>query len=82
LNIHVAIDGLCTISLYTPRTGMYKLKRAFLGAFSEWRKTPTVSFIMSVRPSAWNNSAATGWIFMTFKIFGFLKDLPRKFKFL
>jgi len=28
----------------------------------------TISFVMSVRPSAWNNSALTGRIFMKFDI--------------
>ena len=32
---------------------------SFLGPFAKLRKA-TVSFVMSVRPSAWNNSAPTG----------------------
>ena len=39
----------------------------FLGEFAKLRKA-TVSFVMSVRPSARNNSAATGRIFMKFDI--------------
>jgi hypothetical protein len=35
----------------------------FLHAFAKLRKA-TISFVMSVSPSAWNNSALTGWIFM------------------
>ena len=35
----------------------------FLGAFAQLRK-PTISLVMSVRLSAWNNSAPTGRIFM------------------
>jgi hypothetical protein len=35
----------------------------FLGAFGKLRKA-TISFVMSVRPSAWNNTAPTGRIFM------------------
>jgi len=42
----------------------------FLGRIAKLRKV-TISFVMSVclsvRPSAWNNSAPTGWIFL--KIF-------------
>jgi len=41
----------------------------------------TVSIIMSVHPSAWNNCAPTGWIFMKFDIREFFKYLSRKFKF-
>jgi hypothetical protein len=37
----------------------------FLGAFAELRKG-TVSFFMSVRLSAWNNSAPTGRNFRNF----------------
>jgi len=33
--------------------------------FKELRKE-TISFVMSVRLSTWNNSAPTGWIFMKF----------------
>jgi hypothetical protein len=41
-----------------------------LGAFAELRKA-TISFVMSVRPSAWNNLAPTGQIFMKFGIWLF-----------
>jgi hypothetical protein len=47
------------------------------GAFAKLRKA-TVSF-MSVDLSAWNNSAATGRIFMKFDIGGFFENLSRKF---
>ena len=33
----------------------------FLGAFAKFRKA-IISFVMPVRPSAWNNSAPTGRI--------------------
>jgi hypothetical protein len=36
---------------------------------------------MSVRLSAWNNSAATGLILIAFNILLFIENLPRKFKF-
>jgi hypothetical protein len=38
---------------------------SLLGAFTKFLKV-TVSFIMSARPSAWNNVAPAGWIFMKF----------------
>ena len=41
-------------------------------------RTATISFAMSVRPSAWNNSAPTGWVFMKFKIRGFFENLSKK----
>ena len=40
--------GLCTVNL-------------FLGAFSKLRKA-TITFVMSVRPSAWNKSDPNKWI--------------------
>jgi len=36
---------------------------------------------VSVHPSAWNNSAPTGWIFMKFYIWTSFENLSRKFKF-
>ena len=41
----------------------------------------TISFGMSVRPSAWNNLVPTGRIFIKFDICEFSESLPRKFKF-
>jgi hypothetical protein len=41
----------------------------------------TISFALSGRLSAWNNSAATGRIFIKFDIWGFFYNLSRKFKF-
>jgi hypothetical protein len=56
-----------------------------LGAFAKLLKA-TVSFVMSVclsvRLSAWNNSASTGRILMTRDIWALLENLSRKFKFL
>jgi hypothetical protein len=46
-------------------------KLPFLDAFAKLQKI-TVSFVMcvflSLCPSAWNNSALTGWIFVKFDI--------------
>jgi hypothetical protein len=39
----------------------------FLRAFAKLQKA-TISFVMSVRPPAWNNSAPTRLIFMKFDI--------------
>ena len=41
----------------------------------------TISFVISVRPSAWNYSAPTGRIFVKFGIWVFCENLFRKFKF-
>jgi hypothetical protein len=38
----------------------------------------SISFVMSVRLSAWNNSAPTGRISMKFDIWGFFENLLRK----
>jgi hypothetical protein len=39
----------------------------FLGVFAKLQRA-TLSFIVSVRPSAWNNSAPTGQFLMKFDI--------------
>jgi hypothetical protein len=44
-----------------------KLPILFLGALAKLRKA-AISFVMSVCPSAWNNSASTGRIFVKFDI--------------
>jgi len=46
------------------------MKLPLLDAFAKLRKI-SMSFVMFVRPSAWNNSALTGWIFMKVDIFAF-----------
>jgi hypothetical protein len=52
-----------------------------LGGSAKLRKA-TAGFVMSVRPSAWNNSALSGLIVMkfAFRIF-FYKNLSRKITF-
>jgi len=42
---------------------MYVYLYSLLGAFAKLRNQ-TISFVMSVCHSAWNNSATTRWIFM------------------
>jgi len=39
----------------------------------------TISFVMLVRPSAWNNSAPTGQSFKKFDILGFFEKYVEKF---
>jgi hypothetical protein len=39
----------------------------FLGTFAKMQKV-TISYATSICPSAWNNSAPTGWSFMKFDI--------------
>ena len=53
---------------------------AILGAFPKLQKA-TISFVMSVRLSAWNNSAPTGRIFMKYGIWVVFETLSGKFKF-
>ena len=53
----------------------------FLGEYAKLWKA-TISFIVSVRPSAWNNSAPTGRIFMKFDIRVFLKNCPENLSFI
>jgi hypothetical protein len=43
------------------------IKASILGGFAKLRKS-TISTVMSVRPSAWNNSAPTGRILMKFGV--------------
>jgi hypothetical protein len=44
-------------------------------------RNATITFVMSVCLSAWNNSAPTGRIAIKFGIWGLLENLSRKFKF-
>ena len=53
--------------------------KSFLDAFAKLRKA-TIGSVMSVCPSAWNNSAPTGRIFMKFDIWVFFENQLRKFK--
>jgi hypothetical protein len=52
-----------------------------LGAFAKLRKLLLASSCLHVRPSAWDNSALTGRIFMRFDVYVFLETLSKKFKF-
>jgi hypothetical protein len=50
-------------------------------ARSQLLRKETITFVMSVRPSAWNNSAAAGRIFIKVYVWLFFEDLSRKFKY-
>ena len=50
--------------------------------FAKLRKANIHRVSLSIRLSAWNNSAPTGRIFMKFCIWIFFESLSRKFKFL
>jgi len=50
---------------------------SYFGVFAKLRN---VSWCLSIRPSAWNNSLLTGRIFMKCDIY-FSENLSRKFKF-
>jgi hypothetical protein len=50
--------------------------RFILGAFAKLRTT--ISFVVSVSLSAWNNSVPTGRIFLKFAIMVFFENLPKK----
>jgi len=52
---------------------------SFLIAFAKLRRA-TISFVMSVRLSVWNNSTPTGRFFMKFYIWYFFKNLTSHFK--
>ena len=66
------IVGLCNIA--------GDIFLCFLGVFAKLQRA-TISFVvfLSVRPSAWNNSAPTGRIFLKFDIRVFFEKLSKKF---
>jgi hypothetical protein len=85
-------EAMCTILIKKYPLNISKiimLGPYFVGAFVKLRRT-NISFVISfrlsvhayARPSAWNDSAATGRIFIKFDIWICLRNLLRKFKFL
>jgi len=59
----------------------YKMrKRTLLGAFAKLR-IATVGFVMSVCPSAWNNLAPTGGMFIKSELWAIFEQVSRNFKF-
>jgi hypothetical protein len=69
------------LNLYNPEVSEMSVAFSFLGELVNLQKARTISFVMSVRLSAWNNSSPTGRIFMESDIRTFLEILSRKFKF-
>jgi hypothetical protein len=57
------------------------LSHQLLDAFLKLRKA-TLSSVMPVRPTAWNNAAPTGRIFMKFDIWVFLENLRENSSFI
>jgi len=57
----------------------HELHIFLLGAFARLRKA-TVRFVISVRPSTWNNSAASGRVFIKFDMCVFFENPSRIFK--
>ena len=53
-----------------------RIIRVFLAFFGKLRKA-TISFVMSVRLSAWNNSASTGRIYVKFGIWIFFENIEK-----
>ena len=72
-NVHCNVCGYRTVGRIRklcpchPTVSVFTTGFLFLGAFAKLRKA-TIIFVMSVRPSAWNNLASTGRIFMKFYI--------------
>jgi hypothetical protein len=54
-------------STLSSKTNVYLQVGPFLGAFATWRKA-TISFVMSVRLSTWNNWTAAGRNFWKYDI--------------
>ena len=54
--------------------------RVFSNVSQNRSKRPLSSLCLSLRPSAWNNSAPTERIFMKFYIWGFFENTSRKLK--
>ena len=71
----VKINLLTLVSIKSLPFKTHVSIRAFLGAFANFEKRLSASSLLSLRPSAWNNTAPTGRIFM--KIYEyFLKINP------
>jgi hypothetical protein len=68
---------------FTLRNGLSQIINLSTGILSVFAKLQraTISFVMSVRPTAWNDSAPTGRIFVKFDIWVFYENMSRKFKF-
>ena len=69
-SVVVVVSSWC--SELDPRTVKLSAAISLLCAFAKFREA-AISFVMSVRAATWNNSAATGRIFMKFSIWIFFK---------
>jgi hypothetical protein len=79
---HCQQYGTCvrhrSVSCYVRGVAAYRrVASSFLGELAKLRKA-TIGFVMSVRPSAWNNSAPTRRIFTKFDIRIFFRKLVQK----
>jgi hypothetical protein len=63
------------------KTYIFRKTEGFLGSFVRLRNS-ALSFITSVRFTAWNNPTPTGLIFMKLDIWVFFENLSRKLEFL
>jgi hypothetical protein len=67
----LCLSGFRTVWICELASQVYKRVRKFAEA--------TISFVVSVRSFAWNNSPPTGQIFMKFDIWLFFENRSRKF---
>jgi hypothetical protein len=63
----VLAEGYLNLSAF-PLAQIHLSFLSVLGAFEGRRKATAVSFVMSVHPSSWNNSAPAGRVFLKFDI--------------
>jgi hypothetical protein len=79
--LQVSILSLCCSVIYywLERETLKKIMN--LVAFAKWRKSTATSFVLSVCPSAWNNSTPIRRILVNFSIWVFFEHLLRKCKF-
>jgi len=86
--MYCCAEATCTIALERPPLNISQiilLGPYFEGSFVKLQRANN-SFVISyrlsvhtyIRPSAWDNSAATGRIFMKFDIWTYLENLSRK----
>ena len=72
--------AIFTDGCLTSKNWLCYSSHCILGAFAKLRKA-TISFVMSVCPSAWNSSALNGRVFMKFDIWVFFESVSWKFEF-
>jgi len=81
-DLMISSQRLCSLDHETGQDseiyGFVNWHHRFISAFASFQKA-TISFVVSVRPFAWNNWAPTRRIFMKFDIWVFLENRSRKF---